>query len=81
LRKELGLSQVQFAQLSGVHPITVSKWECGETDPTPYQQGMFKEFKVGAKDMAVRSMLKTILITAGVIVAVALLLRHLTKGK
>jgi len=27
------MSQVQFAQVVGVHPMTISKWERGEVNP------------------------------------------------
>ena len=33
LRTRLGLTQVQLAELTGVHPITVSKWERGVLRP------------------------------------------------
>jgi transcriptional regulator with XRE-family HTH domain len=81
LRGQLGLNQVEFAQLSGVHPITVSKWERDEATPTPYQNALFAQFREGARDKEVRSTLKTVLIAAGVIIALALLLRHLMKKK
>ena len=38
LRTRLGLTQVQLAELTGVHPITVSKWERGVLMPGPHQQ-------------------------------------------
>jgi transcriptional regulator with XRE-family HTH domain len=81
LRKQLGLNQVEFAQLTGVHPITVSKWERSEATPTPYQAALFGQFQEGARDKEVRSTLRTVLIAAGVILALALLLRHLMKKK
>ena len=81
LRGQLDLNQVEFAQLVGVHPITVSKWERGETSPTPYQAALFDQFREGARDREIRSTLRNILLAAGVFVALALLLRHLTKKK
>ena len=33
IRKELGLSQVDFARLFGVHQTAVSQWETGRTSP------------------------------------------------
>jgi DNA-binding transcriptional regulator YiaG len=33
-RLRLRLSQVEFAILLGVHPVTVSKWERGEAEPS-----------------------------------------------
>jgi len=79
LREELGLNQAEFAQLSGVHPITVSKWERNATTPTPYQNALFSQFKEGAKDHTVRDGIRDILIAAGVALAIALLLKHLLK--
>ena len=79
LRDVLNLNQVQLAQLLGVHPITVSKWERGESAPTPYQAALLLQFRDGAKDDEVRSTVVSILVGMGVVVAIALLLRHLTK--
>lgn len=81
LRSKLGLNQVEFAQLVGVHPITVSKWERGLATPTAYQTALFAQFEEGAKDQEVRTTLKQVLIAAGVVLALALLLKHLMKGK
>jgi putative transcriptional regulator len=81
LRRKLSLNQVEFAQLAGVHPITVSKWERKEAFPTPYQAALFEQYEKGAEDKEVRTSIKYVLITAGVIIAIALLLRHLMKGK
>jgi transcriptional regulator with XRE-family HTH domain len=33
IREALGMSQVKFASLLGVHPLTVSRWERGEVTP------------------------------------------------
>ena len=81
LRDQLGLNQVEFAQLSGVHPITVSKWERGEATPTAYQNALFEQFREGARNQKVRETVKDILVSAGVILALALLLSHLMKKK
>jgi transcriptional regulator with XRE-family HTH domain len=37
-RKALGLEQTELAKRLGVHPMTVSKWECG-TSPIPKATG------------------------------------------
>lgn len=79
LRSRLGLNQVEFAQLSGVHPITVSKWERREAAPTAYQNALFEQFSKASDDREVRTTLKHVLIAAGVMIALALLLRHLIK--
>jgi putative transcriptional regulator len=79
MRGQLGLNQVEFAQLTGVHPITVSKWERGESVPTAYQHALFEEFRHAARDKQVREAIKGILVSAGVVLALAILLKHLTK--
>jgi putative transcriptional regulator len=77
-RTVLGLTQAEFAQLLGVHAMTVSKWERNEANPTAYQLNLFEQFIEGAKqDAEVKNTLKAVLIGAGVAVALALLLRHL----
>jgi DNA-binding transcriptional regulator YiaG len=78
-RKSLGLTQVQFAQLMGVHPITVSKWERGISPPTPYQDALFLQFQTAAETKEVRLTLKGVLIGLGIAAALALLLKHLMK--
>lgn len=59
----------------------MSKWERGEADPSAYQSALFEEFRKGARSQKVRETLKSILISAGVIIALALLRRHLMKEK
>ena len=81
LRGQLGLNQAEFAQLAGVHPITVSKWERDEAVPSAYQNALFDQFREGARNHEVRETLKSILVGAGVIIALALLLSHLMKKK
>ena len=81
LRGQLGLNQAEFAQLAGVHPITVSKWERNEASPSAYQSALFEQFHEGARNQKVRETLKGILVGAGVIIALALLLSHLMKKK
>lgn len=79
LRQQLRLNQVEFAQLPGVHPITVSKWERGEAVPTAYQSALFDQFRQASRDREVRETLKAILVGAGIAVALALLLKHLMR--
>jgi putative transcriptional regulator len=78
-REALGLNQPLFAQLMGVHPITVSKWERGVSPPTPYQEEFFKHFQIAAKDKEVHDTLKGVLIGAGVIAALFLILQATKK--
>lgn len=44
IRKALGLKQSEFASLFDVHPMTISKWERGEAEPSPYQMALMKRF-------------------------------------
>lgn len=81
IRESLGLTQVQLAQLMGIHPITVSKWERGDSAPTPYQQNLLTHFRDAARDKEIKKSLVGILIGLGVGVALALLLKHLLKNK
>lgn len=46
VRKALGLTQAQFAQLLGVHSMTVSKWERRVTMPSAYQTALMNEFSL-----------------------------------
>jgi putative transcriptional regulator len=79
IRELLNLNQLQFAQLLGVHPITVSKWERGIATPTDYQQAFMSQFQVAAKNKKAREELKTVLIVAGVITALAFLFQAASK--
>jgi transcriptional regulator with XRE-family HTH domain len=81
LREQLGLNQVEFANLTGVHPITVSKWERNESAPTAYQNALFDQYSKASQSREVRDTLKDILISAGVALAMALLLKHLMTKK
>ena len=79
LRKRLDLPQAEFGQLLGVHPMTVSRWEREEHDPTPYQQAMMNEFDKAAKNAKIVEELKTLLIAAGVMAAIYFLLKAAQK--
>jgi transcriptional regulator with XRE-family HTH domain len=80
LRKSLGLTQVEFAQLFGVHHMTVSKWERG-TPPSPYQAALMHQFNKTAavRREHVKDELKNLLIGAGVIAALIWLLTETKK--
>lgn len=75
VRNRLNLTQAQFGQLLGSHPMTVSKWERGELRPNGYQTALIQQFSVAAKEKEVQENLKAILIGAGVIAALFLLLK------
>lgn len=73
IREELGLTQEQFARLLGVHPYTISRWERGPNQPSPYQQELIAQFAKAApraRDGALAAALQTV----GAIGAVTLLL-------
>lgn len=80
LRKDLGLSQPEFGQLFGVHPMTVSKWERDVLAPNEYQIALMREFQKAIKDEKARQTVKAVLIGAGIAAALLLLL-DAGKGK
>jgi putative transcriptional regulator len=76
LRLALGLSQIQFAQLFGVHFMTVSKWERGLVVPSTYQSALMDQFAKTAKvkqELAKEEVGK-LLVGAGVVAALVWLL-------
>ncbi len=77
LRRALGLSQVEFARLFGVHFMTVSKWERGIVSPTAYQVALMHEFRraTEVEQAKVNEQLKNLLVGAGVIAALFFLLK------
>ena len=79
IRELMELNQLQFAQLFGVHPITVSKWERGIASPTDYQQAFLSQFQIAAKNKKTRDDLKNVLIVTGVIAALVLLFQAAAK--
>jgi putative transcriptional regulator len=76
LRTTLKLSQAEFGQLFGVHPMTVSKWERGVLRPSAYQFALMQQFErtAKAKVSADGDELKSLLIGAGVVAALIWLL-------
>jgi putative transcriptional regulator len=75
IRERLGMSQMQFGQLLGVHWVTVSRWERGELKPSPYQQEMISNFQVAwrrEKDIGQRATNE--LLVVGVVAALLILL-------
>lgn len=76
LRTELSLTQSQFAQLLGVHQLTVWKWEHDKLQPQPYQAGLMQSFQKAAKaspDMG--NMIANALVGAGIGMALFILLK------
>lgn len=74
LRRQLGLNQVQFAELFGVHPITVSKWERNILVPNGYQKTLMISFMRASKDAGTKNKLPEILTGDGLVAAVFFLL-------
>ena len=49
-RTALGMNQIKFAEILNVHPMTVSKWERGETTPDSSQQDIIRKCITIAKN-------------------------------
>jgi transcriptional regulator with XRE-family HTH domain len=82
LREDLGLTQSQFGQLLGIHPMTVSKWERANdpSEPNDYQVAMMEKFKEGtAKEVGIGAVVAAALVGLGVVTAVYLLLKAAMK--
>jgi transcriptional regulator with XRE-family HTH domain len=81
LRKDMGLSQADFARLFDAHFMTVSKWERGVSSPSAYQQGLMHQFRMAAntKKEQIQEQLQNLLIGAGVIAALFWLLSVAAK--
>ncbi len=81
LRQALGLSQVQFAQLFGVHFMTVSKWERDVAVPSSYQVALMQQFSqtAAAKQEQALSEVQGLLVGAGVVAALIWLLTAAKK--
>lgn len=77
LRTTLRLSQVEFAQLVGAHPMTVSKWERGVLEPKPFQVALLEQFSSSSavQEPASLERLKALLAGAGAPAAIAWLLQ------
>lgn len=75
VRTKLGLTQLQLAQLLGVHPLTVSKWERGLLEPTHHQAAMLDSFRRARQAKSdVGELVATLLVSAGVAIALYALL-------
>lgn len=76
LRERLELSQSQFGQLFGVHPMTVSKWERGSLQPSLFQQALMREYaQAASKDEGSTKNVGSILVEQGTTTAIFHLLR------
>lgn len=74
-RVDLNLTQAQFAQLLGVHPITVWKWEHGGLVPSQHQAALIRSFrKAFQHDEDIGDQIGSALLGAGVAMALYYLL-------
>lgn len=84
IRKGLGLNQAEFAQLFGIHQMTISRWERGELYPTPYQQALLNEFNLASeerKNKKNQEDIRTILLGTGIVAAILFILTLAKAGK
>lgn len=82
LRRDLKLTQLEFAQLFGVHHMTASKWERGALKPTGYQLALMTDFRQGLKnDPNVANLLSAMLVGSSVTNAVFMLLHRARMAK
>ena len=54
IRTNLGLTQAQLADVTGVHPMTVSKWERGVLQPTRHQRALLVALEAVARGRPAR---------------------------
>ena len=82
LRRALRLNQTEFAQLLGVHPVTVSRWETPGSDcrPNPYQFALMQDFEKAARSREMGATLKNLLVGAGIAAAIYFLLKAARDG-
>ena len=76
LRRDLGLSQIQFGELFGAHFMTISRWERGLLHPSAYQLALLEQFRrtADAKKAEAQDELKKVLVGAGIVAALVWLL-------
>lgn len=65
---------MEFGNLLGVHPMTISKWERGTLAPNHYQSALMQEFAKAADKQDVRDTVGSLLLGAGIAAALLLLL-------
>ena len=78
IREGLGLTQAQLAQLLGVHPLTVSKWERGVLTPSSYQVDLIESFAKAKRKkpgVAFGALVAVTLATVGAAAALFVLLK------
>lgn len=81
IRNDLGLSQAKFAELLGVHPVTVSKWERGVLSPNSHKVALIQKFsEASEKNDEIGNKVESLLVTAGVALALYALLEAAFNG-
>jgi len=79
-RDRLNLTQAELGSLLGVTSVTVSRWENGRASPSEYQAGLIGAMLVARRrDPAAVDQAKALMVTAGVIAALAGLLYLATR--
>jgi transcriptional regulator with XRE-family HTH domain len=77
IRSALRMTQARFAELLGVHPLTVSKWERGQSSPSPHQSALMTSFaRAAERQPDVGAVLVQLIVGAGV----GLALYHVLKA-
>jgi len=76
VRKRLGLTQVPFASILGVHPITVSQWERDQAEPNAWCSGLLDVLTTIDNPKEVGKRAASLLHSAGRARALYELLRH-----
>ena len=75
IRRGIGLTQGQLAQLLGVHPLTISKWERGLLSPSRHQEDLLRSFRKARGQEDLGETIGRLLITARAAVALSALLK------
>lgn len=77
----MGLTQAHFADLLGVHALTVSKWERGKLTPSPRQRAMMKCFGLALRnDRQIGDRATQILLESGAVEALFLIMKSAFEG-
>lgn len=74
-RRRIMFSQVEFAMLLGVHPITVSKWERAAAEPSAWHMALIDAISATPRDRD----LVACFVQRGIPAALALALEHLHR--
>jgi len=74
-RRAIGLSQSDFAEVLGVHPLTISKWERGVNRPSAWYQELVARIERAAKAGVTGDRVRRVLAGCGSVEALTMLLR------